>query len=204
MIIFLLPHSKKQSKIYLKDCLGKSPPPAIANVDRGQNLLPLWRLLKGPFWESLDLPALPPSVREFILNNSLVLSPVFGLISPKECVYYHPFGYKELKESLSSIKIIAKNRLNGAKIFLFCSSFEASLIKSVKASQIFEFRFRKAGNLLKDRRRYLAYCLRYIAEYCPDLSCLERINFLDYKVESIHSEGFKTTILLSSPGRYEI
>ncbi|MEN3033416.1 MAG: hypothetical protein ABDH18_00300 [Aquificaceae bacterium] len=204
MIVFLLPHSKKQSKISLKDCSSKAPPPSIVSTKSDNRLLPLWRLLKGPFWESLDLPALPPPVRDFILDNSLVLSPVFGILSPKECVYIHPYSWQELKNISKKVKEIAKERLKGSRVFIFCSAFERSLIKEAQVSETIEFLFYKKQTPIKDPRRHLAYCLRYIAEYCPDLNSLERINFLDYKVDSIIKNGSKTKVILSSPGFYGI
>lgn len=39
---------------------------------------------------------MPPRVMEYVVENSLVLSPLYGLVKPTACIPYAPLGWKEL------------------------------------------------------------------------------------------------------------
>jgi cytoplasmic iron level regulating protein YaaA (DUF328/UPF0246 family) len=105
---FILPWSKRQSKIKLREKhpvglevypFEKLNPKRIEVINcLGISMdepLPLWRRLKGGFWESLEFWVLPPPVQEFIVESSVVLSPLFGLLKVDTPIPYAEYSWED-------------------------------------------------------------------------------------------------------------
>jgi hypothetical protein len=105
---FILPWSKRQSKIKLREKYSvglevypfeRLNPKRIEVINcLGINMdepLPLWRRLKGRFWESLEFWVLPPPVQEFIVESTVVLSPLFGLLKVDTPIPYAEHSWED-------------------------------------------------------------------------------------------------------------
>lgn len=221
MFLFLLPYSKSQSGIRLKDCKdGRFELPEIEPLARSveREFLkeslppsPLWRRYKNAFWESLEFWVLPPPVAEYIDGHSFVPSPVYGLLKPSACLPYLPVGWEERYKGKSllgfwkeHLKPLSPKLFKGRHVINFLSSKEASLFDLSHAQKVIEFEYYRKGRRVKNPMKHRAYTLRYIAEKGLSLDKLDRINFYDYKVTEVLQGKRKIRVIMRSEERYEL
>ncbi|MGK0689459.1 MAG: peroxide stress protein YaaA [Aquificaceae bacterium] len=219
MFLFILPYSKKQHRINLRDCdsayglLEFEPFSRLLEKAFSQDsfIAPLYRRFGGPFWKSLEMWVMPPKVMEYINENSYVLSPIYGLVKPKACMPYAPIGWKDVYEGKSlfdfwkpHIKNVSQRLLNGKVVFPFISKEYLSLFDLSNVEKVVSFEYYRKDKKVMNPAKHHAYTLRYIAEKELKLSELHRINFYDYKVEDIREKGKHIYVILRSEGRYEV
>lgn len=220
MFLFLLPYSKIQKKLSIRNCDERrfsfeELEPLARSVEKelvkDNSLAPLYRRFGGLFWESLELWVLPPKVSQYIESNSLVLSPVYGLLKPSACLPYAPVSWNSLYNQKRLIDFW-KEHFRNLSERLFCGKYVVpffgkaykSLFDFSSAESVLLFEFYRKGKKVKNPSRHYAYVLRYIAERDLSPSDLQRINFYDYKVEDIKKKGKTITVLMKSEGRYEV
>lgn len=220
MFLFLLPYSKRQSRLSMKNCTGErfsllELEPLARTVERvflsNSELSPLYRRFKSLFWENLEFWVLPPPVAKYVEEHSWVLSPVYGLLKPTACLPYMPVGWEELYEG-ERLKDFWKRHLRNLseKLFKdkvlvpFVGKVELSLFDLKKAETIIRFEYYRKDQKVKNPSRYYAYTLRYMAERGISLQELERINFYDYRVEKVVQRGRTVKVVMRSEGRYEV
>ncbi|RMH00566.1 MAG: peroxide stress protein YaaA [Aquificota bacterium] len=219
MLLFILPYSKRQSRLKVKDC-GENRfafpevEPLAVKVEESflkgeKHLLPAWKRFKSVFWESLEFWVLPPPVAQFIDEHSLVFSPVYGLLKPSSCIPYLPVDWKESYEGKSlfafwkeHLKALSPKLLEGKTLFLFAGARERSLLDLKEAERLVSFEYYRKDQKVKNPAKHWAYTLRYIAEKGIDMDSLHRINFYDYKVEDIQEKGKRFLVRMRSEGRY--
>lgn len=221
MFLFLLPYSKSQSEIRLRDCKNGrfellEIEPLARSVERellkeSSTFSPLWRRYKNAFWESLEFWVLPPPVARFIEEHSLVPSPVYGLLKPSACLPYLTVSWEDTykgRKLLSfwkeHLKPLSFKLFKGRYVFNFLSSREASLFDLSQAEGIVEFEYYRKERKVKNPMKHRAYTLRYIAEKGLSLEELDRINFYDYRVIEILQRERKIKVVMRSGGSYEL
>ncbi len=220
MFLFLLPYSRLQKKLVFKNCdenrftLEEFEPLARSiekEFVRNGSLAPVYRRFGGAFWESLELWILPPPVVRYIEENSWVISPLYGLLKPTACVPFAPVSWKEgygektlMDFWKEHIRNLSKKLLSEkVVVFLVDKSYE-KFFDLRHAHSILSFEYYRKDQRVKTPYKHYAYTLRYIAEKNLSFSELEKINFYDYKVESIRSTGDRTVVVMRSEGRYEV
>ncbi|MFN3598810.1 MAG: peroxide stress protein YaaA [Aquificaceae bacterium] len=220
MLLFLLPYSKKQHPITFKNCAEnrfnlEEFEPLSRLFEKGlslnSTLAPLYRRFGNSFWESLELWVMPPDVVKYIVDNSWVLSPIYGLIKANACIPYGPIDWRELYQDKSlfdfwknHIRNLSEKLLKGKWLVPFVSKRYLSLFDISSTEGIVKFEYYRKEAKVKNPQKHYAYTLRYIAEKNIDLFQIHRINFYDYKVhEVVHKEKEKL-VILKSEGKYEL
>ncbi len=218
---YLLPSSLKQSKLKLRfenedeqsvsfDEFEPIRKTLIkcAFLDKSAHLLPVWRRFKGPFWDSLEFWVLPPVVQKRIEKHSLVLSPLYGFLSISNLIPLYKLKWeslcyeKKVKELWRPVlKEKSREIFRDKVIFNFLGN-ESRLLDFSTTRKTVEFEFYRKDKKVKSNARHKAYVLRYIAERDLDISQLDKINFYDYKVESILEEKNTIKVTMKSEGRY--
>ncbi|MFN4320046.1 MAG: peroxide stress protein YaaA [Aquificaceae bacterium] len=219
MFLFILPYSRRQHRINLKDCdsthslLEFEPFSKLLekNFSKDSLIAPIYRRFGGPFWESLEMWVMPSKVMKYINENSYVLSPIYGLVMPRACVSYAPISWKDVYEGKSlfdfwkpHIRNVSQKLLKGKVLFPFIPKEYLSLFDLSEVEKVVSFEYYRKDRKVKNPAKHHAYTLRYIAEKGLELSELHRINFYDYKVEDIREKGRYIYIILRSEGKYEI
>lgn len=72
------------------------------------------------------------------------------------------------------------------------------------AEKLVSFQYYRKGKIVNNPAKHYAYTLRYIAEKGLSPFELFRINFYDYRVESVEDRGKKVIVKLMSEGGYEV
>ena len=220
MFLFLLPYSRLQRKLVFKNCddsrftLEEFEPLARSiekEFVKDYSLAPLYRRFRNVFWESLELWVLPPPVVRYIEENSWVLSPLYGLVKPTACIPFAPVSWKEFygEKTLMDfwkehIRNLSKKLLSEKVVVSFVGKPYEKLFDLKHAKGFLSVEYYRKDQRVKLPYKHYAYTLRYIAEKNLSLSELEKINFYDYKVESVKSLCNKTLVVMRSEGRYEI
>lgn len=220
MFLFLLPYSVTQRKVSFKDCeKGILGPEEFEPLRRAlekefvsdDSLAPLYRRLSGIFWESLEMWVLPPDLIDYLEENSWVISPLYGLIRPTACVRYAPIRWDDTFGGISlfsfwkeHIRNLSDRLFEGRLVVPFIGRRYLSLFRLDRARGIVNFEFYRKDRKVKNPLRHYAYVLRYMVEKKVDLSGLERINFYDYRVESIERKAGTIKVVMRSEGRYEL
>ncbi|WP_172838440.1 peroxide stress protein YaaA [Thermocrinis minervae] len=220
MQVYLLPSSKKQSRMVLgkytlKDFFTEESINRFRELDDKriellkviscqEELLPVWRRYAGPFWNSLEFWVLPPKVQNHLAENSVVISPVFGLLSLNDWIPYCQAQWsKELRSFWrETLKGISRELLKDKVVFSFLGKEELSLIDTSSCQKLITFEFYKRERRVYRDQPHKAYTLRYIAERQLGYEHLTVINFYDYKVESIREEGKRVRVVLKGQGAY--
>ncbi|MFN3871089.1 MAG: peroxide stress protein YaaA, partial [Aquificaceae bacterium] len=171
----------------------------------------LYRRFGNSFWENLELWVMPPAVIKYIVDNSWVLSPIYGLIKADACVPYAPIGWEELYQEKklfnfwkNHIRNLSERLLKGKWLIPFVSKRYLSLFDTSFAEGIVRFEYYRRDEKVKNPQKHYAYTLRYIAEKNVDLSQLHKINFYDYKVHEVVDKEEEKIIILKSEGKYEL
>ncbi|MCS7262218.1 MAG: peroxide stress protein YaaA [Aquificaceae bacterium] len=218
MLLFLLPYSKKQRSISFKNCTDgrfeiKELEPFARRVEgaSSNSLAPLHRRFAGPFWESLELWALPTRVVEYIKEKTFVLSPVYGLLKPTACIPYLPVGWEEKHGEVKLLDLwrrvlrpFSRELLQGKVVLPLLPKAHLSLFDLSWAERVVKFEYYTKDQKVKNPYRHYAYTLRYVAERALEPEDFGRINFYDYRVEAIEHEGKVTLVRFRSEGRYEL
>ncbi len=218
---YLLPSSLKQSKLKLKveskngQSLGfhefqdtREKLLKCALVDKSLSLLPVWRRFKNPFWEALEFWVLPPLVQKRIENFSLVLSPLYGFLSISDLIPFYQLRWEDVCNG-QRVKDIWKPILKEKSQQIFKDEIlfdflgkERQILDFSTAQKVIKFEFYKKDQKVNTNAKHRAYVLRYIVEKNIDISQLDKINFYDYKVESIEEKSNTLTVIMKSEGRY--
>lgn len=220
MFLFLLPYSPVQKKLAVRDCsedrfsLEEFEPLARSlekRFVRDATLAPLHRRFGGPFWESLELWILPPPVVNYIREHAWVLSPLYGLLKPTACIPYAVVSWQttfEGKELIDfwkpHIRNISRKILEESLLVPFVGSRYLRLFNLKAPKGVLRFEYYRRDKRVINPAKHYAYTLRYIAEKGVSVSDLERINFYDYRVESVEQKGRDMVVVLRSEGRYEL
>ncbi|MEN3028365.1 MAG: peroxide stress protein YaaA [Aquificaceae bacterium] len=220
MFLFILPYSRKQHSISFKDCSAdrfnvSEFEPFARMLEREfvqkNTLAPLYRRFAGPFWDSLELWVMPPRVMEYVVENSLVLSPLYGLVKPTACIPYAPLGWKELYQGKTlfdfwkeHIKNLSRKLFKDKVLVPLVPKEHLSLFDLGVAEKLVSFQYYRKGKIVNNPAKHYAYTLRYIAEKGLSPFELFRINFYDYRVESVEDRGKKVIVKLMSEGGYEV
>jgi cytoplasmic iron level regulating protein YaaA (DUF328/UPF0246 family) len=219
---FIFPWSKRQSKIKLREKYpvglevypfeGLNPKRIEVINCLGINMeepLPLWRRLKGRFWESLEFWVLPPPVQEFIVESSVVLSPLFGLLKVDTPIPYAEQSWEdncqgsELKDWWKeSLKQTSKEIFKDQVVVPLVGKQEEGLLDLGTAHKVVRFFFYKKGQKVINPQPHRAYLLRYIAEKRLSLEELSKINFYDYRVKEIEEKGKLIRVIVEGQGAY--
>jgi cytoplasmic iron level regulating protein YaaA (DUF328/UPF0246 family) len=219
---FILPWSKRQSKIKLREKYpvglevypfeGLNPKRIEVINCLGINMeepLPLWRRLKGRFWESLEFWVLPPPVQEFIVERAVVLSPLFGLLRVDTPIPYaehswedHCQGSKLKDWWKESLKQTSRELFKDQVLVLLVGRQEEGLLDLGTAQKVVRFFFYKKGQKVINPQPHRAYLLRSIAEKRLSLEELSKINFYDYRVKDIEEEGRLIRVIVEGQGAY--
>ncbi|ADC89870.1 conserved hypothetical protein [Thermocrinis albus DSM 14484] len=177
-----------------------------ANMD---NLLPVWRRYKGPFWESLEFWVLPPPVQKRLAERSVVMSPLLGLVHIDTPIPYAPIGWKDVCNGKrvgelwrSYIRELTKEIFSDQVVFSFLGREEEKLVDLSKAKLVVRFIYRKKGRVVTNSQPHRAFTLRYIEEKNLSPDHLEKINFYDYRVTHKELRDNVLTVILESEGRY--
>lgn len=175
----------------------------------GDELLPVWKRFKSPFWESLEFWVLPPPVAQFIDEHSLVPSPVYGILKPSSCIPYLPISWQEGYEGKSlytfwkeHLRPLSSRLFEDKTVFLFAGKKELSLFDLRKAKRLVKFTYYRKDQKVKNPSKHWAYTLRYIGEKRLELDSLHKINFYDYKVERIEEKGILLEVVMRGEGGY--
>ncbi|MFN7065579.1 MAG: peroxide stress protein YaaA [Aquificaceae bacterium] len=215
MLLFLLPYSKRQHRITPKECredrfnLEEFEPFSRLIEKRFSikgSLAPLYRRFSGSFWESLELWVMPSRVINYVVENSWVISPLYGLIKPNACIPYAPLDWREDLFDFwkAHIRNLSERLLKGRVLIPFLSKRYKSLFDLSFSEEIIGFEYYRKGMKVKNPDKHYAYTLRYIVEKEIDLSEFHRINFYDYQVHEVIKRDKQTIICLRSEGRYEL
>ncbi|MCS6957545.1 MAG: peroxide stress protein YaaA [Aquificaceae bacterium] len=220
MFLFILPYSKTQYRMKVKDChtvdysLQELEPLSRAlekHFCQNNSLAPLYRRFGGFFWENLELWVAPPKVMDYIRENSYVLSPVYGLVKPDACLPYAPVGWNEVYQGNTlfefwkvHLRDIWHKLLSGRTVVPFMPERYYPLLDLSEAQRVVKFVYYRKDQKVKNPLRHYAYTLRYIAEKGLSLEDLHKINFYDYRVEKLEERGRNLILTMRSEGRYEL
>ncbi len=220
-VVFLLPWSKKQSSINLIRGGEGSLPSSFPELNPLRKALvdffnvklipltPVWRRYKNRFWEELCFWVLPPPVQKRIEERGVVLSPLFGLLKPSDNIPKYEVSWKDTFEGKSlkrfwkeHLQSIIQKLLKGKTVFDFLSSEEREIIDFPEETKRIVFEYIRKDKKVINSLPHRAYTLRYITEMEISPDNLERINFLDYKVERIEEKGNVLKVIMKSEGKY--
>jgi len=87
-------------------------------------------------------------------------------------------------------------------LYDFLSARERRLLFVPPSSRRVSFVFYRGDRRVLNDLPHRAYTLRFIAERALGLDSLERINFLDYKVEEIREKGNELQVIIRGGGDY--
>lgn len=220
MFLFLLPYSPVQKRLAVRDCFEdrfslEEFEQFARSIEKrfvsDETLAPLYRRFGGPFWESLELWVLPPPVVNYIRENSWVLSPIYGLLKPTTCIPYATASWQTTFEGKrlidfwkTHIRNLSRKLLEGKMLVPFVGGRYLRLFDLKAPMGVLRFEYYKRDKKVRNLAKHYAYTLRYIVEKGVSLSSLERINFYDYRVESVEQRGKDIVVVLRSEGRYEL
>ncbi len=223
MALFLLPHSKEQSNMDLVrenlfDVWNQNSFPQLNPIREAlirhfkiptYPLAPLFRRLKGRFWEELSFWALPKKVQDTLQERSLVLSPLFGIMRLRDLIPKYKVTWKDLyqEERLKSfwkrhLAELFRELLDGETLYDFSSSEDREAIALPESTRLVRFTYYRKGRRVINTLPHRAYTLRYIVEMGVGESTLEKINFLDYRVREVKEEGNLIEVVFESEGKY--
>ena len=223
MALFLLPHSNHQSKmdIVRKDLsevwehhrFSELNPLRTALIEYFKvdtyPLAPTFRRFKGRFWEELSFWALPRRVQQKLQDSSLVPSPLFGLLSIQDPIPAYSVGWKDRYQG-EAVHSFWKRHLSGLlvellrkrTVFDFTSSEDRKALTFPNNARVVRFLYYRQDKRVINTLPHRAYTLRYIVEMDVGPEDLERINFLDYKVEKVEKKEGLILVRMIGEGRY--
>ncbi|HIQ31518.1 MAG TPA: peroxide stress protein YaaA [Aquifex aeolicus] len=221
MVFFLLPWSARHSDIHTSSESVGDAGLSFAHLNpireklmekfgiKDGPLAPLWRRYRGAFWEELCFWALPPKVQREIEERSLVPSPLFGLLRAGDLVPKYPLRWETRYEG-KSLRSFWRDRLGsllsqtlvGVTVFDFLTSRDRKALPIPDSAERVVFEYYRKGKRVLSPLPHRAYTLRYILEMGVGKEDLERINFLDYRVEKVSREGNLIRVIMVSEGRY--
>ncbi len=221
-MLFVLPWSKRHSRIKLREkfpfglevypfeglnakrievinCLG-------INMDEP---VPLWRRLRGNFWERLEFWVLPPPAQEFVVKSSVVLSPLFGLLRVDTPIPYAPYSWENTCQGTKlkdwwkgSIRELSKEIFMNQVVVPLVGEQEERLLNLGTASKVVRFSFYKKERKVANPQPHRAYLLRFVAEKGLTLEEISRLNFYDYRVKDIQEKDKLIKVIVEGEGKY--
>jgi cytoplasmic iron level regulating protein YaaA (DUF328/UPF0246 family) len=172
-------------------------------------LSPAWRRFRGRFWEELCTWALPEKIRKEIEERGITLSPLFGLLRAGDPLPFYGVKWSDLLGSRTLREIwkgkaepILRDLLGNSLVFDFLRRSDKEVISIPSTTRRVVFKYFKKDKPVINSLPHRAYTLRYILEMGTGVEDLERINFLDYRVEEVSQKEGLIEVLLRSEGRY--
>ncbi|WP_457601247.1 peroxide stress protein YaaA [Hydrogenivirga sp.] len=226
MAFYLLPWSRAQSKMDLvrrglsevwKEGEGNTFPelnPLREALIRHfgvetSPLAPAYRRYKGRFWEELSFWALPSKVQKEIEERGVVFSPLFGVLGAGDLLPRYEVGWGDGYEG-KTLRDFWREHLEGLLstlfdkevLYDFLSAEDRKVVGFPPTARRVVFEYYRKDSRVINTLPHRAYTLRYIIEMGVGTENLERINFLDYRVEEVREEESVLRVLLRSEGKY--